>query len=306
MVDGSASEVVKRADEEEKNNLLDPMHGLVDLAHAPSRQDLWDLDDDIFKPLLDRVGTDQKQEHTFSLPPLVADANDALPSSNYHHMERRRPVLTETPRVTMKAQPEMNMPRVIWQPNGSLAKGIESIGKKFEIFFTGVLIFAVWTFALVMAARFASIYLFAFDPVSVETWRMVFNLYNSGSTFQWTFVLFYLAVAIGWPVGGLMLVAKKAENLKAVIAKVFSPITYILTYPRRRRAQAEYQESLRRIVSQGNQAYKGARFKPPATEEAPVGGSIGGTGSGGGHGRPSWQGGPANTQAFPRAEQGRR
>lgn len=299
MTDGS--DVVQRREGED---LLDPTKGVVDLGHAPA-QDLWNMNDDVFKPLMNWDDAPKNDVSIFDKP------MDFVPEPIGHSQTaaRRRPVVTEAAPVAINSHSQ-TMPRVMWKPRYSpfkkLKKTIENFVKKVQLTLSGIAVFLVWTLALAIAVRIGSTYLFAFDPVSIDSWRLIENLYNSGSTFQWGFVVFYLAAAIAWPVVGVALAITKATSVKPIMDAIMSPIIFLWQWPERMAYQQKRREEERRLVGKPvNPVLANPVFKKPP-EEAPMGGHIGGTGSGGGHGRPSWQGGPANTQAFPRAEQGRR
>ncbi|NBV43318.1 hypothetical protein EBR96_11215, partial [bacterium] len=143
-------------------------------------------------------------------------------------------------------------------------------------------------------------------------WEQLYKLYQNGSTFQWSFVLFYLTMFVITPLFGVLLAIKSAGEFRPVIKAIISPVTWIVKLAFKIMGFQNGPVPIQRTmpvyapVPGGRGGYRGATFKKDASEDdTGTGGSLGG-GSGGGHGRPSWQGGPANTQAFPRSEQGRR
>lgn len=312
------------------------VRGVVELGHSKPKQDLWDLDDDIFKPLLERVDQERRQEYALDAiekaneraeklvshddfsaldfdsyqPQPVAQMSSASPTG----APRRKSVLDQAPgSVTIRSE-QANMPRVIWQQKSSpfkkIFKFIETLNRRTQLTLAGLCIFVAWNVVAIICARLISLSVFQYDPLYLGNWEMLYNLYNKGSTFQWSFVLFYMIVLMGVPIFGAMLAIRGAKELRPLISAIEK---LILLLPRSvlrlvfgKNVEAEpYKPTPSYAVKP---QYRGASFKmdpKDAEEETSPGGSIGG-GSGGGHGRPSWQGGPANTQAFPRLEQGRR
>ncbi len=315
-----------------RNEDQDSVKSPVDFAHAKSKQDLWDLDDDIFKPLLERVQEERKAEQAEraqedpGFPELSLSSSfqsERLPSSQPAQNPVRKPA--QAPNVPMPMasavikSPVRQMPRVIWQPHYSLfkkiKKTIQQLSDRTHTILGGVMIFSAWMLATLFTASMLGAEAFQFDPLKIENWRMVKNLYNSGSTLQWPFVTYCFAMFVFAPLFGLMASVKGAKELRPMISAIVRPfavilrsilhIPLLLVGGRKKSAPVIEPISMPRYAKQ---QYKGANFQMDQddAEEAPVGGGGIGGGSGGGHGKPSWQGGPANTQAFPRAEQGRR
>lgn len=313
---------------------LDLNSSVVESGARQPKQDLWDADDDIFKPLLDRIQAEQDAaknkttsttdnfEHAADNPFYHADPlglvtrGDAPPPEPAPR--RRSAVLSpsavsaKTP-VTIRSDAQ-TMPRVVWgqtQAYGKqLVKFFDSLNKRTQLVLSGAALLAIWLFVTAATGRALSMALFDFDPLYPRNWQMIQRLYEQGSTLQWPFVLFYTLLLVVIPVFGVMIAIKAAPEFRKTIAQFLSPLTWlrnvIYRFIMQRKKPAEMVVE-RHSYSNGNgKNYHGATFKKAPGADDTTGGSIGGGGSGGGHGKPSWQSGPANTQAFPRAEQGRR
>ncbi len=318
--------------------------GVVDLGHRAPKQDLWDIDDDIFKPLLDKIEQERREEEladaanraTEQAEKLISGDNYYAPPNTqtiqnpqsdhgrkpqHQSASQRKPVLDKfTPGpVTIRSQ-KTNMPRVIWRQRKSAVKSaiafFENLNRRGQLLCAGLALFIVWNAVLIFAARTASLALFQFDPFYPNNWVMVYDLYDKGSTLQWGFVAYYLAVAVLTTIVGLAVSIKNAPKLRPIAAGLFKFVFLIpkgmilamLAVLGFRKSAPAFVPAAAPIYAGGRgNHYHGASFKIDKNEEDETpGGSVAGGGAGGGHGKPSWQGGPANTQAFPRSEQGRR
>ncbi len=349
MID--TTDIVQRRDDADTDTAAS---GVVDVGARAPKQDLWDVDDDIFKPLLERVEEERRQEEMEAAAQRALDQSEKLIGDNYNighgigstagnnsgivdrfddfslspldspskMVQQRRSVLTNPSpgSVTIRSQLP-TMPRVVWQKNASpfkkISAAVEAFNQRVQLTFAGVGIFIMWNVVALLCARFASLMFFQFDPFYPRNWQMLYKLYNQGSTFQWNFVLFYMIMFVAVPLFGIGLATRGAAEFRKFTDALLKPVLAVpraitrfllivmgieqpkkeLIIPRAAYAQPGTPKG----------AYHGATFKKEKTDDDETGGgSVGGAGAGGGHGKPSWQMGPANTQAFPRAEQGRR
>lgn len=307
--------------------ILDGPSQVVDTGGARTpKQDLWDIDEDIFKPLLDRIQAEsqtpefhaaEKHAEAQSNPYTGSDHLGLVSRGNENAAARRRNVVSHQPApppVTIRSHNPAQMPRVVWGNTQNMGKNLvrffENLNRRAQLTLAAVALFTIWHVIAIMSARLISLSWFDFDPLYPRNWEMLLRLYEQGSTLQWPFVLYYGLVFTLVPVLGVMIAVRAAPEFRKTMQKILSPLLFLpkllmrlLGYGRKSAMAAVAEKP--QYAKQP--AYKGASFKKSATEgdDDTTGGSIGG-GSGGGHGKPSWQGGPANTQAFPRAEQGRR
>ncbi|TAH32330.1 MAG: hypothetical protein EYC62_09360 [Alphaproteobacteria bacterium] len=333
-----SNDVVQRRDDD---HVADSASAVVEVN--PSRtpkQDLWDIDDDIFRPLLDRVEEERRQEEREDAAHRALDQAEKLVSdqaashlvdwgqgfSSSTTMEvpkinvGRRPVLSQAPGpVTIRSQ-QSNMPRVIWAQDSTPLKKItsffENLNRRAQLVVSAGAIFLAWNVVALLCTRFASLAFFDFDPFFPRNWQMVYKLYNQGSTLQWSFVMFYMLMFAVVPLFGIMIAIKAAPEFRKILNAVLKPfyavpkaITTILLRLMGVQSARPAEAPVARkpaYAAYNVKNYHGATFKKDKTEEDTTGGSVGGAGAGGGHGKPSWNMGPMNTQAFPRGEQGRR
>ncbi len=334
-----SNDVVQRRDD---NSTDSSSASVVDVGQPRTpKQDLWEIDDDIFKPLLERVEEERRQEEREEASNRASDQSERLVSQEVssnlvdwgHDYTStpvvdipkinvgRRPVLSQpSGPVTIRSQ-QTNMPRVIWQQNGTPLKRVagffETLNRRAQLTVSAAGIFLVWNVVALLCTRFASLAFFQFDPFFPRNWQMVYKLYNQGSTLQWSFVMFYMVMFVVVPLFGILIAIKAAPEFRKILNAALKPfyvvpksITALLLRVMGLHPTQPVEEPVVRrpsYAAYNSKNYHGATFKKDKTEEDDTtGGSVGGAGAGGGHGKPSWNMGPMNTQAFPRGEQGRR
>jgi len=308
-----------------------PSGQVVDSGARQPKQDLWDTDDDIFKPLLDRIQAEQAADNAKNPgwqtreqdnPFYHADPLGLVTRGDEPPQPRRRSVVEGQHQQTQHNQGPVTirsdaqtMPRVVWgqsQAYGKkLVKFFDDLNNRTQLLLSGVALFMIWNAIALFSGRLLSLALFQFDPFFPRNWEMIFRLYEQGSTLPWPFVLYYAVLAVVIPIFGLMVAVSAAPEFRKTMQKLFSPFKWITRFCKKLLGFGP-KSRMQPVIGQPHysngghkKAYHGATFKKSGGEDDTTGGSIGG-GSGGGHGKPSWQSGPANTQAFPRGEQGRR